>query len=856
MWLKMLYDSWADRVYVSGHRLKKKYRAFKQLLTHDQESHQLIAEIEDIYYHRRKIDLKALEHRYRRLSGHVSQIITCLQQMSPHRYQDLPVYFKKLDTFARFFLPMSAPSTAPPYVLELAEINEAQRTLVGGKALPLARARNELELPVPPGFAITTNAFHAYIEHNGLQPVIDEHLAALELDDPSRVVGASRALTEKIMEGRVPGAVRDAIGRAFAQLEQRWGSPLRAAVRSSAVAEDSEISFAGQYVTVLNVGAEDLVRAYKRVIAGKYSRRALIYRVRCGLSDRETPMAVLVFPLIEALASGVLYTRSLGNPEAETMRLSAVWGLGELLVSGQVSPDVFTIEGHREPRISAIEIGDKKERLVIGADGENLVEPVPEKLAQRPCIDEAAVLELARWGAALERFFNEAQDIEWCIDSGRRLHLLQTRPLRLEEEPARPEPGRSGEPQGEVLLSGGECASRGVGGGRTFVLRRDSELEKVPPGAVLVARYASPHYISVIERLAAVVTDVGSAASHFASVAREFRVPLLVNTGNATRTLESGLEVTVDADRRQVTAGVPEPLPDSGRAAQEPFDDSPYMRKLRYTINFISPLTLTDPQSPHFTPGKCRSLHDIIRFCHEMAVAEMFALGDRKLASRRGAHKLVSAVPLLCYVVDVGGGLNQPPAKGDSVSLEQVRCRPLLALWQGLTHPDIRWSDFSHFDWAEYDRVVMSGGIISADSAQFASYAVISSDYLNLNLKFGYHFVILDTLCGDRLAENHILFRFTGGGASFYHRSLRAEFLRRVLDHLQFRVSATGDLIEANFKGGDKELVAEKLEWLGRLLGATRLMDMYLDDASLVADYVQDFLDGRYDFADRATETE
>jgi pyruvate,water dikinase len=171
------------------------------------------------------------------------------------------------------------------------------------------------------------------------------------------------------------------------------------------------------------------------------------------------------------------------------------------------------------------------------------------------------------------------------------------------------------------------------------------------------------------------------------------------------------------------------------------------------------------------------------------------------------------------------------------------------AVFSGLNHPQIKWSEFTHFDWEEYDKIVMSGGIISADSARFGSYAILASDYLNLNLRFGYHFVILDTICGDKTDENYILFRFSGGGGDPYGKSLRAGFIGGVLERLGFMVDIKGDLIDGQLKEGNQETIAEKLDIVGRLLGATRLMDMYLKDASQVESFVEDFMDGRYHFA-------
>ncbi len=165
------------------------------------------------------------------------------------------------------------------------------------------------------------------------------------------------------------------------------------------------------------------------------------------------------------------------------------------------------------------------------------------------------------------------------------------------------------------------------------------------------------------------------------------------------------------------------------------------------------------------------------------------------------------------------------------------------------THPDIQWGTFSHFDWASHDKVAMSGGSISPDSVMFASHAIISDIYANLNLRFGYHFVVLDTVCGDKEADNYILLRFSGGGADIEKRRLRAAFLSLIFKRLGFDVTRKSDLIDAKYGTAGKEQIAHTLDMVGRLLGATRLMDMYLKNETNVDTYADEFMQGRYHFS-------
>jgi pyruvate,water dikinase len=392
-----------------------------------------------------------------------------------------------------------------------------------------------------------------------------------------------------------------------------------------------------------------------------------------------------------------------------------------------------------------------------------------------------------------------------------------------------------------VLLSGGEKAASGVGTGTVFLLSSSSDLRSVPKGSVLVSRTSSPKWAQVIGRVRAVVTDVGSAAGHFASVAREWGVPALVNTGTATQSLRAGQTVTVDADHAIVFSGVADPLLtppcDSGPRPSE----TPFRNRLRLMLDRISPLHLADPDSADFRPEKCESLHDLLRFIHEKAVREMFSLGGKSRGRVRGARKLVSDIPITLYMLDLGGGVRDAGEK-KRIHLENVKNLPLRALWKGLRRPGIVWSsEMRHFDWGEFDR--LSGGIISLESQALASFALISSDYLNINVRFGYHFVVIDTLCRPSPRENYISFRFGGGGAELEGRLLRAAFLGRVLEAQGFETTLQGDVIDATFRKGSPLELERKLETLGFLLGFTRLLDMRLKNMETVEGLAREFLE-------------
>ena len=266
-------------------------------------------------------------------------------------------------------------------------------------------------------------------------------------------------------------------------------------------------------------------------------------------------------------------------------------------------------------------------------------------------------------------------------------------------------------------------------------------------------------------------------------------------------------------------------------------------------MGMVARLSLIDPASKDFRSEGCRSILDIIRFVHECSMREMFSMGAKGSSGGRQARKLASNLPLTFYVLDVGGGLARDAGDNRVIDIEHVLSLPMKAFWKGLSDPAIRWSDAEHFAWGDYDAIMLAGGVAGRDSAALSSYAVFASDYMNLNVRFGYHFVQVDALAGEDAAHNFITFRFSGGGGNPEGRMLRTKFIGAVLTRLGFKVNTTGELVDAQLKHEDKETILSALVSVGRLAGATRLMDMYLSPDSFPDAMAEEFLAGRSDFS-------
>ena len=817
MLLNSLFKHWSYRIFAPGTMLREKYEALKQLLNYDIACHEQMAEFQDMLHGGSPEDLAAIRKRFSSFSQRVYGMVEALETMSPGSYVSLKSYHKKFDFYTRFLLAPPKIDFAPPFVLPLQEIT-ADNIQIGNKAKNLAIAQNELEIPVPNGFAVTSSAFHYFIEFNDLRQPIDELLAQVNIHQPQSLSESSRKLQDLILDAEVPPVIIEAMLSAYDSWTEEGSSQIKVAVRSSAISEDGNFSFAGQYATLLDTNRRNIPHAYREVIASKYSSQALFYRICHGLGDEETAMSVLIQEMVPAKSSGVLYTCGISDKEPDTiLQLHALPGLGESLVGGTANPDTYTLTKSHPPQLAS-------------------------ELPAAPVLSEEQAVKIAQLGLQIENSFASAQDIEWAIDSQDRLFILQARTLHLSNNTSTSAPSHQHDHL--LLLDGCQQASPGIAAGSVYQLDSTHQLEDIPDGAILVTRDSPPEYVQVINRLAAVLAEHGSRASHFATVAREFGVPYLTGIPKVCDHFQPGLSVTVDAEKGAVYEGCIETLvSQSSKATQQ----GQYPRILKEALRFITPLELVDAAGENFTPEGCRSMHDIIRFCHEKALLSMFTTG--RPGTGRGALRLVADIPLDVFLFDVGGGFATEVDKQQSIPLEEVASVPFQAIWKGLSHPGVQWKQ-KPFDWEAYDKIELAGGVPpKKDSFAFASYAVISTDYLHFNIRFGYHFTVLDVMCGENQAENYCMLRFAGGGGDYEQRLLRIDFIAGVLEGLEFTVDKKADLLEAKLPPLPANIMTEKLDMAGRLLGATKLMDMVLVDQQMVAEYVQDFYKGRYSFS-------
>ncbi|MHB8123561.1 MAG: PEP/pyruvate-binding domain-containing protein [Desulfuromonadaceae bacterium] len=830
-------------------RLRLYHTEFRKLIAANHSFLETLGDLEEKRSGHHYLDSSLVKRKAARALMDVHAMVESINVISGDRYPSLRQAFERIADTLTKSMEDQPEQRASELVLELPAISGMNVNVVGGKIAHLAEIANTLGLPTPDGLAVTTEGFRVLLEGGGIRSWIqDKHLEIVSEVDVGPV---SWELQERILGLQIPPAMEQAILGAYDRMAERAGKRISVAVRSSAVGEDSEFSFAGQFLSVLNVPREELCAAYLRVIASLFSPEAMHYRFLHKIPGESAEMAVGFIAMVDAVASGVVFSRDPGRPDSDKVLIQAVKGLGVTLVDGRTSPENLLVS--RDFKLPTVtRTPSSQESRMVLAPGSGMKE---EKLepgeAEQPCLTDDEALQLARWAILLENHFVDPQDIEWAMGMDRRILLVQSRPLRLAARSIRNAQPRSGI---TMILEGGETGCPGVGSGPAILVSDDSEIDSFPQGGVLVARRSSPKFIRLMSKTKAIVTDVGSTTGHMASLAREFRVPTLLNTKIATSTLQHGTVVTVDATNGFVYEGELPELLERNDGANASEDGGAWrgnalaFHLLEKVISSISPLNLTDPSSATFAPDNCVTLHDLARFVHEKSYREMFMMGENVGDLRGTAYKLDVFLPIDIYVVDLGGGIHGTP-KHRKLKRSQIASVPMSALLTGMLHKKIPRFGPRPMDLSGLLSIMMRHGTTSHETdGTFGNpcYAIISDNYTNFTARVGYHFSVVDTYCGLTQNKNYISLLFHGGAADNVRRSRRARAMADILKEHGFSVELKGDLINARLSKGTRDETVKQLEMLGSLLQFFRQMDAAMandDAASLFRDA---FLRGDY----------
>lgn len=435
------------------------------------------------------------------------------------------------------------------YIRDISTLRITDAEEAGGKGANMGEmvAAN---LPVPPGFVLLRDCYRNSMREGGVDGDLSRlHRQALATD-PTQLPELCERLQGLVHKAGVADPVRDSILTAYREL----GSDTLVAVRSSATGEDGrDASFAGMNATITNVCGEDgLIDAVLRCWMSLFSPRVITYRASRDFTA-DPAMAVVIQQMVNSEKAGVAFTADPSNGAVDRVVIEGAFGLGEVVVSGEVEPDTYIISKETLDVLD-VRLGHKAFKIIRGADGNDQPVDLDDAQADARVLNDDELRRIAQLAIATEQHNGCPQDTEWAISEGN-TYLVQARPITTLRHTTAPTSEK------HAVLARGLAAAPGTASGKVRVLNTPAEGNRLVEGEILVAQMTNPDWLPTIRRAAALVTNTGGMTCHAAIVARELGVPCVVGTRSATTDLHDGTTVTVDGTHGRVLSGVVESTP-------------------------------------------------------------------------------------------------------------------------------------------------------------------------------------------------------------------------------------------------------------------------------------------------------
>lgn len=823
------------------------FEYFRNILNSNNQALEIMADMGDKLSGNYVFDINYVKKAYSELSEIVKKSIKYFTLLSENKYPKLYDLFNLIDNRIRNMVYSENFTFTLPFTISFDDITWDMKWIVGGKNANLSEIKRILRLNVPEGFVITTFGYDEFIRYNR----VDQQIKNLSFED----ISTANELKNKIINGEIPPSLGIAIEQEILKLREKGYT--RCAVRSSAEEEDNRISFAGQFETVLNVPLERnrIQEAYKRVIASLFSKRSLSYQRAFGFEPGRLKMAVGCVGMVDAKTSGVIYTQKFLRTNSDSISvilINATFGIGKSIVDGQVDVDQYLLSKDSEPRLIEKKIG-KKEKMIINLPDGGITEiDTPLNLRNRSSLTKEELAKLAKMAFLIEKHFGKPQDIEFAIDKEGKIFILQSRSLTNLECDDKEScnfnyADVSFKKTDRILIENkGIVVQKGVGAGKVFILKYIDQLDRFPEKGILVAPHDSAEFVRVMPYASAIITDVGSPTSHMAFLSREFKIPTIVNIGYATKLLQHGQEVTVEAydGHIRIYEGIVKELVDKVSLIHKEIENIREIQEKNYLLKHITHLNLTNPLAEDFKAEACKTVHDILRFIHEKAVEELMKKASCSIKTNKPV-RLELPIPTGITVIDIGGGLKIKEGK-KTATFEDITSIPLKAIIKGMMHPGVWRSDVIPLTMHDFIRAMVRSPNLTTNPLAESHIAIASREYVNLNLRFGYHLNMLNCYCGNNQRHNHIYFRFLGGATDIKKRIRRIQLIANILKEHGFNIKTKGDLLIARLANISQDKMENILDQLGRLIAYTRQLDAVLHDDEAVKQYTKNFLRENY----------
>jgi len=815
--------------------IQRNFDSFLRLLDCNNEALKLINELKEKSSGEYLFDMEYVRTNLTKLDEYVIEIVESLNDIGNDRYENLLESYDRIRAVTHATLPGEDEILRDDGVIPFSELDIGHVGHVGSKSANLGELRNRLGLPVPDGFSVTAYGYRQFMKHNRLQEKIKGKIDALDPENLDMLTETSGDIQALIEDSEIPPDLEEKVTRAIRAVAGKDGEFY--SVRSSALGEDTQFSFAGQYASYLNVRPEEILDDYRKVVASQFTPGAMYYFLCQGIREHEVAMSVAGMRMVDARAAGVIYTTNPVDPDDPVLIINSVWGLGKFVVDGTITPDAFHVSKETLDVVGeAVVVKDT--RLLIKPGGGIRVTDVPLEERTKPSLDRKQIRTLAEYAVKIEKHYGEPQDIEWVVDQGGGIYLLQSRPLRIYEHfehenilDLSPYP---------VLIEGGVTAASGAGGGIVFHLRGEEDLPHCPEGAVIVSHTPFPALTTVMNRVNAIVTEVGAITGHMATVAREFRIPALMDASKALEHLHAGEEVTVDADETKVYKGIIEELISERAQERNIFEDTALFVTLERMLHNIAPLNLVSPRSPDFTAENCHTYHDITRFAHQRALDEIFKIAEASKKKRHSAPVLNTDIPIKINILTVDLENAHLNAR-KYIEEDEIPSIPMKAFWSGVK--SVGWPHPPAAGARGFVSVLATSATVGAkNKAAFSesSFALLSREYMNFSIRMGYHFTTIESVCTEATKKNYIRMSFKAGGASIDRRKRRVRLIINILKDMGFENQSKGDFLDARIAYAGRDDLLFKLRRLGALSIHTKQLDMALSSDEVAAWYEQE----------------
>lgn len=835
-WIRSIFGFSRKRRQEILQAAQKQFSVFRDLLNSHNSSLRRLSSFEEKYQKNQLHSPDHIRREFSEIRDEVARAIELMIQLGGDNYSSLRDRLSSISNEVQGLLSAGRLVDRKSYTIPLHVLTRDQALSAGNKNANLGELKAQLSFPVPDGFAISVRAYQRFIEANQLTLQIDEFFRNADSMTYREIETASASIRGAITASAVPADLTKAILAAFDALTEKTGEA-RAALRSSAIGEDTAFSFAGQYLSFMNVDRDNLLDSYKQILASMLMPSAIYYSLTNELTDIGRGMGVVCMQMVNARASGVIYTVDPVKTDQSYMLINSIFGLGSYLVNGVLTPDIFHVS-RADKKVIFSKTSNKAVQLNLGSRGNTEQRPVPEPDQTKPSIDERTITLLAGYALQIEKHFGGPQDIEWAMDRPGNIFILQTRPLIISDRQSSNDVNKGDESL--KLLEGGITICSGLGIGPVFHLTSVADLDKVPKEAILVTANPSPYLVAVMNKINGLVTSAGGNISHLATMAREWGVPTIFGMTGADK-LQANRDVTIDAGRAVIYDGKhPEwiRVTQKRRPSEIDADNNGSMRR------FVAPiihLNVIHPSDPRFIPENCLTVHDILRYIHQKAMEEIFEALKRTSHKDKIGLRLKTKIPLSVNIIYLDQDYLGKWGKR-WVRETEIQSSPMQALWNGILEEG--WPESQIPADLKGFASVVGANIKGGHMPEFSesSYAFLGQNYMLLNLRMGYHFSVIESLATEEPEKNYIRMQFKLGGAPIERRLRRIWLISELMHLMGFENQSQSDLLNSTIAYQSEASTLAKLRLLGRITILTKQLDMALSSDARTRGYLNEFV--------------